>query len=76
MTTFNPQDVLKDKRPIQWVAWADGNAFLRVGKDDVTRIVAYPEYGQFSMVPWLAVYKGDFLWQRIDISGKEIGYSQ
>ena len=41
----------------------------KIGQDGVTKISAYAESGEMSYVPWLAVYKGDFLWQRVDVEG-------
>ena len=67
-------EMLKDPRPIKWISWADGNGFIEVGQAGVTRIECYAELGQHCLVPWLAVYCGEQLWQRMDSMGKEIGY--
>ena len=48
----------------------------RVGTNGVTRIELYNENGQMSYVPWIAVYKGDFLWQRFDAAGMRIYYKE
>jgi hypothetical protein len=48
----------------------------KVGQDGVTKIVLYNENGQMCYVPWAAIYKGDFLWQRVDLAGMRIIYSE
>lgn len=72
---MTPCGMLEDVRAIQWISWANGDVLLQVGKRGVTKIVAYGEPRHLAMVPWLAVYKDDMLWQRIDSAGKEIGYA-
>lgn len=53
----------------------DGNgALVKCGVNGVTRIELYNENGQMSYVPWAAVYKGDFLFMRIDLAGKSVKY--
>ena len=47
-----------------------------VGTDGVTEIRLYNENGQMGYVPWAEVYKGDFLWQRIDLAGMRIIYQE
>jgi len=47
-----------------------------VGSDGVTKIVLYRENGQMDHVPWAAIYKGDFLWQRVDLAGMRIIYKE
>lgn len=69
------QSMLQDDRPILWVAWPYGSALMKVGMGGVTKIVAYGEPGHMANIPWLAIYKGDVLWQRVDAAGKEIGYA-
>ena len=66
--------ITDDERPIVWISWSDGNAFIKVGQQGVTKIEAYEEAGQMGWVPWLKVYAGDVVTQRIDAAGKEIGY--
>jgi len=70
-----PCSMLVDARPITSIVWADGNAIIKAGTDGVTKIVAYTECGQMAHVPWLAVYKGDEVYCRLDATGKEIYYS-
>jgi hypothetical protein len=47
---------------------------ITVGENGVTKIIPYHEYGQMAYVTWFAIYKGDFLWTRIDSAGLGIEY--
>jgi len=47
-----------------------------VGIDGVTKIDLYHENGQMGYVPWLAIYKGDFLYARMDASHMRIVYKE
>jgi hypothetical protein len=47
-----------------------------VGLNGVTKILAYKENGQMSWVPWAAIYKGDFLCQRVDLAGTRVIYKE
>jgi hypothetical protein len=49
---------------------------IKVGENGVTKIVPYLEYGQMAMITWLAIYRGDFLWTRIDSTGLGIDYKE
>jgi hypothetical protein len=56
-----------DDRPIKSVWWDDDyGSQIEVGRQGVTRIESYHEPGQMALVPWIAVYKGDYLEQRIN----------
>ena len=44
------------------------------GKEGVTHIEVYEERGQMANVPFLAVYQGEFLWQRISAALCRIEY--
>ena len=58
--------MLEDDRPITQIYWDDEEgSVLSVGDFGVTKIVAYGEPGEFCLVPWLAVYKGKEISQRI-----------
>ena len=46
----------------------------RVGIDGVTKIVCYPEKGSLDFFPYLAIYKGDFLYQRVAAIGISVIY--
>ncbi len=59
-------ELTKDERPIQCIAWDDNNeSHWRVGKDGITKIEAYTEHGEMSMVLWLAVYAGGNIIARV-----------
>lgn len=65
---------IEDDRPISAIykeSW-----YSRVGVDGVTKIIPYEEHGQMSWVTWFAIYKGDFLYQRIDGCGLLIVYKE
>jgi hypothetical protein len=68
--------MLDDKREVSAVIWANGNAWFRVGKHGTTAIKLYPETGPMGWVPWIAIYKGDVISDRIDAAGKEIEYAE
>ncbi len=72
------ESMTKDTRPID-TAWSDvpDGAGATVGFDGTTRIIPYTENGQGAAVPWLAVYKGDFLWKRLNVANMaEIVYAE
>jgi hypothetical protein len=48
----------------------------QVGRNGVTRIILYKECGQTSWVPWAAIYRGDFLAERVDLAGMRICYKE
>lgn len=73
---MKPCRITEDERPIKQITWADGQGWICVGREGVTKIVAYDEKGVMDFVPWLAVYKEDVIWQRIDAAGKEITYAE
>ena len=61
----NMESLLDDTREIKCVYWHPDGA-LTVGSFGVTKIEAYREAGQGGYVPWFAVWKGDFLYQRVN----------
>ena len=67
----------EDKREIKYIS-CDVAQFdiATVGRDGVTKIVAYDEGGQCGCVPWLAVYKGDFLWMRLSAANVRVTYKE
>ena len=36
-----------------------------LGRNGITKMVAYREYGEYSFIPWIAVYRGDVISERI-----------
>ena len=68
------QQTTQDNRPIECIV--QDFLSIRVGEGGVTRIVAYGEAGQMALVPWAAIYKGEFLWKRIDLAGMLIIYKE
>ena len=67
--------ILKDERTIIRIDWdtEDGSRFL-VGEGGVTAIVAYGEPGEYCLVPWLAVYKGDEIVHRVPAGQVMVSY--
>lgn len=67
--------MLEDEREIEYI---ESNTIegwcIRVGRNAVTRIVPYREAGELNYVTWLAVYQGDFLWERVDSRGLTVRY--
>ena len=67
-----PKRILEDDRPIVMVVFPDKTEdFWEVGKGGITRIVAYAEVGNGAYVPWLAVYHGDAILQRVNAAYTE-----
>ncbi len=66
--------MILDKRPVE--AIFNREATYRVGDLEITSIVVYQEYGHMAMINYAAIYKGDFLWMRIDLSGWGVSYEQ
>ena len=55
-----------DPRPISAIFFpGDDSNWYQVGGAGVTKIEIYQEPGEMGMVPWIAVYQGTHLWQRI-----------
>lgn len=66
----------QDTRPITGIFWPlENEQYMKVGREGVTKIEAYDEYGIGDMVPWLAVYKGDEIISRIPAHHVEIAYA-
>jgi len=65
----------KDTRTISHVILPAGDIYSVGGKAGITDIIAYDENGELAPVPWIAVYKGDFLFARMPARQVlEIGY--
>ena len=70
-----PERITGCKRPIAMIGVEHEFGFYaRVGSKGVTKIIAYDEAGEMAPVPWLAVYKGDKLWNRIAARHVRIEY--
>lgn len=65
--------MLQDDRPIVDIVHPNGNMFI-VGIFGITKIEIYAEPGQMGVVPWAAIWKGDWLSDRVDIAGWRIHY--
>ncbi|MHC4509534.1 MAG: hypothetical protein ACYTAO_11340 [Planctomycetota bacterium] len=66
-----------DPRPIE-SAWSDApdEVGATVGHQGVTAITPYEEFGEMAPVTWLAVYRGDELWKRLNCAHMaEIAYA-
>lgn len=70
----NLLQIVQDTRPIECIT--QDILTIRVGDGGVTKIVAYPEPGQYNLIPWAAIYKGEFLWKRIDLAGMMVIYRE
>lgn len=59
------QQMLQDKRKIISVQndYAEVTMWA-IGKNGVTKIECYPEPGEYCEIPYLAIYQGEFLYQR------------
>ncbi len=59
--------IIRDKRTIE-SAWSTGpdEVGATIGFENVTKIVPYWENGEMATVAWLAVYRGDVLWKRLN----------
>lgn len=66
--------MLNDDRPIAAV-WQGENPVARVGYNGVTRIVCYGEPSHYCDRPFVAVYEGDHLRSRHDVSGCDVFYA-
>lgn len=69
--------IVEDTRPIKYLS-DDENQFdiFCVGREGVTKIVPYHENGQMAPVVWFAIYKEDFLWQRIPAARLRVTYAE
>ena len=62
-----PSQIVDDERPIiSIITGGEDYTILTVGKYGVTSIVAYNETGQSGYVHYYAVYKGDWLYARMN----------
>lgn len=55
----------RDNRKIKNISFENENSYWIGHGSDVTAIIAYDENGEASHVPWVAVFKGEFLYSRI-----------
>ena len=72
--TDDRTELTKDPRPITEVHWIAGSGGHSIGYHGVTKIEAYCECGHWSMIPWIAVYKGDQIWIRFPADAVSIYY--
>lgn len=76
-----PVEMLQDQRSILSVSWegdpATGNpATYSVGDyNGVTRIECYGEPSHYCARPFIALYRGEEVWRRIDATGAWITYA-
>jgi hypothetical protein len=63
--------IIEDDRPIHFLTYAARpdcpawDCLAWVGRDGITKIVAYGEPGHMANRPWFAIYKGDHLFARV-----------
>lgn len=69
------ETIIEDQREIMELFFDDeeGGCF-RVGQNFVTAIKAYGEPAEYCHVPWLAVYRGEEIWQRLPAGRVRIYY--
>ena len=51
-----------------------GITWCIVGVNDITKIEVYKEHGEYGYVPYFAIWKGDFLYQRRPALGLRVDY--
>lgn len=68
MTTL----IIDDKRPIALI-FKDASLYS-VGQNGITKIEVYQEPGSMAMTNWAAIFRGDNLWIRVDLSGWGVAY--
>lgn len=70
-------ELSEDKRAIACITYddEDGSAWY-VGQGGVTRIEPYDEYGEMAPVPWLAVYKAEFVLARVPARKVTVVYQE
>lgn len=59
--------IMKDRPPIVTICYitAEGNpSIFTVGSAGVTEIREVEEFGEYSAIPWVEIYKGEFLTAR------------
>lgn len=64
MTAHELSTAEKSRPPIQMICYTDshGNPFeFNVGRQGVTEIREVGEYGEYAMIPWVEVWRGDQL---------------
>ncbi len=71
-----PCQIYDDRRPIKSI-WFDQDRHILVGqgRPEVEAIVAYPEKGQADFTPWLAIYRGGQITDRIPAWKVRIRYA-
>jgi len=73
--TSATQEMFDDPREIEMVSNDDAciNLYM-LGQRGVTRIEVYKESGPMSYLPYIAIWKGDFLYERLPAIGLRITY--
>lgn len=67
--------LLEDNREITAVSFGYPDGFS-VGNYGVTKIAIYGEPGEYCMIPWVAIYKGDVITHRIPAHLVMVGYKE
>lgn len=69
--------IAEDTREIEAIYWDDeSDSQFNVGRFGVEKIVAYAETGEYSFVPFLAIYKEGEIWQRVSALKVRIMYKE
>jgi len=64
--------MIDDKRRIALIF--KDSAIYGVGENGITKIEVYQEPGQMAMINYAAVFRGESLWMRVDMSGWGVAY--
>ena len=64
--------MIDDKRPIKMIF--SGSAYYKIGDYGITKIELYQEQGQMAHINYAALFQGDSIYARIDLSGWGIVY--
>ena len=69
------KSILEDDREIESIHWEDAPCSqLKVGEFGCEKIVVYPEKGEYSLIPFIAVYKNGSIQQRFSALSVTIVY--
>ena len=59
------KQILEDEREIIAIYWDAPDGRMRKGDGGITAIKVYGEPGEYGYVPFLAIMRGDVIWQRM-----------
>ena len=68
------KNILEDTRKIESIHDDAAGITWHIVGGEVTKIEAYGEPGEYCLIPYLAIWKGDFLYERRPALGLRINY--